>query len=95
MKPLHEIIRKPLVTEKANMLSDAESVVAFEVNRSANKIEIKRAVEQAFNVKVISVNTMLQRGKVKRVGYNFGQRSNWKKAYVTLEEGHTIDFYGV
>lgn len=95
MKPLHQIICKPLVTEKANLLSEAESVVAFEVNRSANKIEIKRAVEQAFNVKVKSVNTMLQRGKVKRVGYNIGQRNNWKKAYVTLEEGHSIDFYGV
>ncbi|HEX9777328.1 MAG TPA: 50S ribosomal protein L23 [Geopsychrobacteraceae bacterium] len=95
MKPLHEIIRKPLVTEKANLLSEAVSVVAFEVNRSANKIEIKRAVEQAFNVKVKSVNTMLQRGKVKRVGSSIGQRNNWKKAYVTLEEGHSIDFYGV
>jgi large subunit ribosomal protein L23 len=49
----------------------------------------------AFNVKVKSVNTMQNRGKVKRVGYNIGQRSNWKKAYVTLEEGHSIDFYGV
>lgn len=95
MKPLHEIIRKPLVTEKANQLSDTESVVAFEVNRSANKIEIKRAIEQAFNVKVKSVNTMQQRGKVKRVGASIGQRNNWKKAYVTLEEGHNIDFYGV
>jgi len=95
MRPLHEIIRKPLVTEKASMLSDGESVVAFEVGKTANKIEIKRAVEQAFNVKVKSVNTMLQRGKVKRVGYSIGQRNNWKKAYVTLEEGHSIDFYGV
>lgn len=95
MKPLHEIIRKPLVTEKANQLGESESVVAFEVGRTANKIEIKRAIEQAFNVKVKSVNTIQQRGKVKRVGYNLGQRNNWKKAYVTLEEGHTIDFYGV
>jgi large subunit ribosomal protein L23 len=95
MKPLHEIIRKPLVTEKASQLSETETVVAFEVGRDANKIEIKRAIEQAFNVKVKSVNTMLQRGKVKRVGYNLGQRNNWKKAYVTLEEGHNIDFYGV
>jgi len=95
MKPLHEIIRKPLVTEKANLMSEAANVVALEVSRSANKIEIKRAVEMAFNVKVKSVNTMQNRGKVKRVGYNIGQRSNWKKAYVTLEEGHSIDFYGV
>lgn len=95
MKPLHEIIRKPLITEKANLMGESGNVVAFEVSRSANKIEIKRAVEQAFNVKVKSVNTMQNRGKVKRVGYNLGQRSNWKKAYVALEEGHSIDFYGV
>ena len=95
MKPLYEIIRKPLITEKANLLKDAAQVVAFEVARSANKIEIKQAVEKAFKVKVKSVNTIQQRGKVKRVGLNLGQRSNWKKAYVTLEEGHNIDFYGV
>ena len=95
MKPLYEIIRKPLITEKANLLKDAAQVVAFEVARSANKIEIKQAVEKAFKVKVKSVNTIQQRGKVKRLGLNVGQRSNWKKAYVTLEEGHNIDFYGV
>ncbi len=95
MRPLHEIIRKPLITEKANDLKDQAQVVAFEVARSANKIEIKQAVEKAFDVKVKSVNTMQFRGKVKRVGYNLGQRSNWKKAYVTLQEGQNIDFYGV
>ena len=95
MKPLHQIIHKPLITEKANILKDAAAVVVFEVARSANKIEIKQAVEKAFEVKVKSVNTILLRGKVKRVGANIGQRSNWKKAYVTLEEGHNIDFYGV
>ena len=95
MKPLHEIIRKPLITEKANLLKEEAQVVAFEVARSANKIEIKQAVEKAFDVKVKAVNTVLLRGKVKRVGLNLGQRNNWKKAYVTLEEGHNIDFYGV
>lgn len=95
MRPLHEIIRKPLITEKANDLKDQAQVVAFEVARSANKIEIKQAVEKAFDVKVKSVNTMQFRGKVKRVGYSLGQRSNWKKAYVTLEEGQNIDLYGV
>jgi large subunit ribosomal protein L23 len=95
MKPLHEIIHKPLITEKANLLKEEAQVVAFEVARSANKIEIKQAVEKAFDVKVKAVNTIQFRGKVKRVGYNFGQRNNWKKAYVTLEEGHNIDFYGV
>lgn len=95
MKPLHQIIHKPLITEKANLLKDAAAVVVFEVARSANKIEIKQAVETAFDVKVKSVNTILLRGKMKRVGAHLGQRSNWKKAYVTLEEGHNIDFYGV
>ncbi|MFO7767076.1 MAG: 50S ribosomal protein L23 [Pelovirga sp.] len=95
MKPLHQIIRKPLITEKGNLLKEESSVVTFQVARDANKIEIKRAIEEAFDVKVKSVNTALFRGKVKRVGYNFGQRNNWKKAFVTLEEGHDIDFYGV
>lgn len=95
MKPLYEIIRKPLITEKANLLKDEAQVVSFEVARTANKIEIKQAIEKAFDVKVKSVNTILQRGKTKRVGMNIGQRNNWKKAYVTLEEGHNIDFYGV
>ena len=95
MKPLYEIIRKPLITEKANLLKDAAQVVAFEVARNANKIEIKQAVEKAFDVKVKSVKTIQMRGKVKRVGLNLGQRNNWKKAYVTLQEGHNIDFYGV
>ena len=95
MKPLHQIIRKPLITEKANVLKEEAQIVAFEVARTANKIEIKQAVEKAFDVKVKSVNTIQLRGKVKRVGYNIGQRSNWKKAYVTLEEGQNIDFYGV
>jgi len=95
MKPLYEIIRKPLITEKANLLKEEAQVVAFEVARTANKIEIKQAVEKAFDVKVKAVNTIQQRGKVKRVGMSIGQRNNWKKAYVTLEEGHNIDFYGV
>ena len=95
MKPLYQIIRKPLITEKGNLLKEESQVVTFEVARDANKIEIKRAIEDAFDVKVKSVNTAVFRGKVKRVGYNFGQRNNWKKAFVTLEEGHDIDFYGV
>jgi large subunit ribosomal protein L23 len=95
MKPLYEIIRKPLITEKANLLKEETQVVSFEVGRTANKIEIKQGIDKAFDVKVKSVNTILQRGKTKRVGANIGKRNNWKKAYVTLEEGHNIDFYGV
>ncbi len=94
MKPLHQIIRKPLITEKSNLMKEAGNVVTFEVSMSSNKVEIKQAVERAFKVKVQDVRTMIVAGKRKRTGRNFGKRSNVKKAYVTLAEG-TIDFFGV
>ena len=95
MKPLHQIIKKPLVTEKVYQVSEGPQVVAFEVVPSANKIEIKQAIEKAFEVKVARVNTVLMRGNVKRVGRQYGKRSNWKKAYVTLAEGNNLDLFGV
>jgi large subunit ribosomal protein L23 len=95
MKPLHQILKRPLVTEKTIQKEGGAQVLAFEVNRESNKIEIKKAVEVAFDVKVRNVNTALVAGKVKRLGRNFGKRSNWKKAYVTLAEGNTIDLFGV
>ena len=95
MKPLHQIIKKPLITEKSSMQKETSRQVAFEVGLDSNKIEIKQAVEKAFDVKVENVNTVLVAGKVKRVGRQFGKRSNRKKAYVTLAEGHNIDFFGV
>ena len=95
MKPLHQILKRPLVTEKTTMQKEEKPVVAFEVARDANKIEIKKAVERAFEVKVKTVNTVQIAGKPKRVGTKFGKRNNWKKAYVTLEEGSNIDFFGV
>ncbi len=95
MKPLHHIIRKPLVTEKTTVKKETEKIVAFEVAIDANKIEIKQAVEKAFDVKVRNVNTSVVAGKSKRFGRTFGKRSNWKKAYVTLAEGSDIDFFGV
>ncbi|PLX73120.1 MAG: 50S ribosomal protein L23 [Desulfuromonas sp.] len=95
MKPLHQIIKKPLITEKTNQLKEDNQVVAFEVAMNANKVEIKQAVEKAFDVKVTNVNTNIVAGKVKRVGLNFGKRSNRKKAFVTLAEGSNIDFFGV
>lgn len=94
MKPLHQIIKRPLITEKSNLLREAGQTIAFEVARDANKIEIKQAVEQAFKVKVKDVRTMVTAGKIKRVGRSIGKRSMVKKAYVTLAEG-TIDFFGV
>jgi len=95
MKPLHQIIKKPLITEKTSLQKEAGQVVTFEVALGANKIEIKQAVEKAFDVKVVEVNTVRLAGKPKRVGRQFGKRSNWKKAYVTLAEGENIDFFGV
>jgi len=95
MKPLHQIIKRPLITEKTSLQKEIGQIVAFEVSIDANKIEIKQAVEKAFDVKVKNVNTSLVAGKVKRVGRQFGKRSNWKKAYVTLEDGSSIDFFGV
>ena len=95
MKPLHQIIKKPLVTEKAYQREEGLQMVAFEVALGANKIEIKQAIEKAFEVKVQRVNTICIAGKVKRVGRNFGKRSNWKKAYVTLAEGSKLDLFGV
>jgi len=94
MKPLHQILKRPLITEKSNLQREAGQTIAFEVNKDANKIEIKQAVEQAFKVKVKDVRTMVTAGKVKRVGRSVGKRSAVKKAYVTLAEG-TIDFFGV
>ncbi len=94
MKPLHQIIKRPLVTEKSNMQKEISETLVFEVALGANKVEIKQAIEKAFNVKVKDVRTAVVAGKVKRVGKNFGKRSNTKKAYVSLSEG-TIDFFGV
>ena len=92
---LYDIIRKPLITEKSTTEKDAKGIVAFQVHVDANKHEIKEAVESLFKVKVENVNTAVLAGKVKRHGKQFGKRSNWKKAYVTLKEGSTIEFFEV
>jgi large subunit ribosomal protein L23 len=87
---LYDVIRRPVVTEKSTLASEANAVV-FEVAKDANKPLIKQAVEAIFNVKVKAVNTVLTRGKVKRFRGRPGKRNDVKKAYVTLEEGHMID----
>ncbi len=86
----YDVIRRPIITEKATMASDAGAVV-FEVSMDAAKPQIKEAVEALFGVKVKSVNTSITKGKVKRFRGQIGKRNNFKKAYVTLEEGNTID----
>ena len=88
-----QVIRRPIVlTEKSNRLREQNQVV-FEVARDANKIEIRSAVEKLFNVKVASVNTLVMRGKDRRMGRGYAKMQNWKKAMVTLKEGHSIDFF--
>ena len=87
---LHDVIRKPVITEKATLASEANGVV-FEVAIDANKPMIKQAVEELFGVKVKAVNTTITKGKVKRFRGQLGKRKDVKKAYVTLEEGNTID----
>ena len=90
-KPEHyDLIKKPIITEKATMASEAGAVV-FEVAMSATKPQIKTAVEEVFGVKVKAVNTTITKGKSKRFRGRAGERSDKKKAYVTLEEGNTID----
>lgn len=86
----YDVIRKPLITEKATMASEHGGVV-FEVAMSANKPQIKEAVEELFGVKVKAVNTTITKGKVKKFRGQPGRRRDVKKAYVTLEEGNTID----
>ncbi|NOX40945.1 MAG: 50S ribosomal protein L23 [Alphaproteobacteria bacterium] len=87
---LYDVIRKPIITEKATMASEHNAVV-FEVAISANKPQIKEAVEGLFGVKVKAVNTTITKGKVKMFKGRKGRRKDVKKAYVTLEEGNTID----
>lgn len=92
---IYSVIKKPHVTEKTSLGSDVTNTVAIVVDRDANKIEIKQAVENLFKVKVADVRTVNVAGKTKRFGRNIGKRSNWKKAYVSLQEGQSIDFFEV
>ena len=88
-----ELVRRPLITEKATRMKEASNTVCFEVARSANKIEVKRAVEKLFNVKVVDVRVANREGKWKRMGRFVGQRKAWKKAYVRLAPDQKIEFF--
>ncbi|MBE0439776.1 MAG: 50S ribosomal protein L23 [Gammaproteobacteria bacterium] len=89
-----KIILGPVVAEKASRVAENNNQVVLKVLPNANKIEIKRAVETLFEVKVESVSTVNVKGKTKRTGRIFGKRSDWKKAYVTLAEGADLNFLG-
>jgi large subunit ribosomal protein L23 len=89
----NEIIKRPLITEKTSIQKELYNQVTFEVDRRANRIEIKRAVESVFNVRVSDVKTMQVTGKIKQRGRITGKRRDWKKAIVTLMPGERIDFF--
>ena len=87
----YSVVKGPCLTEKGDQLQESFGKAVIKVDRNANKIEIKEAVEQIFNVKVASIRTSRVRGKLKRVGRNMGRTPDWKKAYITLKEG-SINF---
>ncbi len=90
---LHAIIRRPLLTEKSNIAREEENLATFAVDPRANKHEIRRAVEELFDVEVLEVRTMRQPRKKRRVGKHMGYRPEWKKAIVRLAEGQSIEFF--
>ena len=89
----YDIIKRPLLTEKTNIQKENLNQISFEVNRVANRVEIKRAIEHIFNVKVAAVQTMQIKGKIKRRGRIIGRRRDWKKAIVKLMPGERIEFF--
>lgn len=95
MKTLHEVILAPVVSEKSYDLIELENKYTFEVDPRAGKQEIRRAVEELFDVRVLQVNTMNRQGKRKRYGYKMGKRRDVKRAVVQLAIGDSIDLFGV
>ena len=94
MKNLYDVIRRPLITEKSTLLKETQRSLCFEVHRDATKPEIKKAVEQFFNVKVQKVRVANVHGKTKRQGRYAGRRPDWKKAYVVLKKGEKmVEFF--
>ncbi len=90
---IHEVIQRPLVTEKSSIGRDEHNLATFAVDPRANKHDIRRAVEQLFDVSVLEVRTMRQPRKKRRVGTKIGRKSEWKKAIVQLAEGQSIEFF--
>jgi len=89
----YDIIKRPLITEKTNIQKEDYSQVTFEVDRRANRVEIKRAIEKLFNVRVSTIRTIQVKGKKKQRGRVIGKRKDWKKAIATLMPGERIDFF--
>ncbi|MGA8571217.1 MAG: 50S ribosomal protein L23 [Desulfobaccales bacterium] len=93
MKPYYQLIKGPIITEKTHSLKEVSNKLTLRVAVKANKIEIRKAIEDLFKVKVLGVNTIQMQGKKKQVGRKEGVRSNWKKAIVTLAPGEKIPGY--
>lgn len=93
MKDLRQVVRRPLITEKGTLLKEQTNQLIFEVDRRSNKVEIRQAVEKTFKVKVLKVRTINFEGKKKRLGRMLGRRNDWKKAYVTLAPGQSVEFF--
>ncbi len=89
----YDIIIRPLITEKTSIQKEDHNQVSFEVDRRANRVEIRRAIEKIFNVRVADVRTMQIKGKIKQRGRVVGKRRDWKKAIVNLMPGERIDFF--
>lgn len=89
----YDIIKRPLITEKTSIQKEDYNQMSFEVDRKANRVEIKRAIENIFKVNVDTVRTMQVKGKTKQRGRVVGKRRNWKKAVVKLMPGERIDFF--
>ena len=90
---IYQVIREPHITEKAGLTNKAGEEIVFKVNPSANKIEIRQAVESLLKAKVEDVRTLNVKGKRRRVGKSTGKRPNWKKAYVRLAPGENVDYF--
>lgn len=93
MKTPEEVILRPIVTEKSNMMQEKGNQFVFRVAKDANKIDVQRAVEKLFGVKVVSVKTVRTPARWRRVGRNVGRRPSWKKAIVRLRDGDRIEFF--
>jgi len=89
----YQVVLRPLVTEKGMHRSSRDNQYAFEVNPLADKDDVRRAVEELFNVKVVKVRTQNRRGKPRRYRFRYGSTKQWKKAIVTLDSEHRIDFF--
>jgi large subunit ribosomal protein L23 len=92
MSKEYRVIKGPVITEKASRGMEGAGQYVFEVDSRANKIQIRKAVESAFKVGVVKVNTMWMRGKLKRIRWQIGSTSDWKKAVVTLKKGQKIEY---